>query len=224
MSETDEVSTYETSHIEFEPSTGYVGTALDSMPEPVTAMIISSYVSIQPDNRIIEGYWLKAHDESSITPEPQPIMHSFEFMQVSRVCAAIFASCGKSGLGEDRVGMGFTAYYNRLARSLDPSLPDGPIKNLGCYVAGYPDRGVMVRFMTVDGCPSPVAAVQGCLSPQGMHTMARGFRDMVEWRMIALEQAAALVAAQKSDKVAKVARAPETRRPIEAVTASSPRR
>jgi hypothetical protein len=193
MSDSSSPLTFATQNIEFEPSTGYVGTAIDFMPEPVTSMSINSYVRVEPNGRIIEGYWLCAMDSSAMVSDPQPVMHTSDFLRMSRLCAMMFDVCGRPSADEVRVGMGYTAYYNELARRLDADLPEGPVNNLACSVSGYPDRGVLVRFSTADATPTPIAAIRGCLGPQGMHTLARGFRDMAEWRLSALAHAGDMV-------------------------------
>lgn len=197
MNDSSELN-FATSHIEFEPSTGYVGTSLDSMPEPITALVIDSYMKIDNKGRVIEGYWLRVLDDTLMTSVIQPVMHSFEFMQVSRLCAAIFSACGRLDSDNSRVGHGYTAYHNELARRLDPTLSEGPIRNLSCNVSGFANRGIDVRFTTSDATPTLIAAVQGCLSLQGMHMLARGFRDMADWRAQALDHASQVVIDKKA--------------------------
>ena len=197
MSDTGVPMTFETQNIEFEPSTGYVGTGIDFMPEPATAMCINAYVRVEPNGRVLEGYWLRTMDSSALVPDPQPVMHTFDFMKMSDLCAKMFQVCGRPDSEESRIGLGYTAYYNELARRLDPNLQEGPVPGLACSVMGYPERGLLIRFSTADASPTPVAALRGCLSLQGMHTLARGFRDMADWRGVALETAAEIAAELK---------------------------
>lgn len=174
--------------IRFEDSSGFLGTSQDEVPEPITSLLLNAYVEVD-EGQVIEGYWLRAVDDSAMPVVNQIVMHSFDFRQVSRLLAAIFQSCGQGGEPERRVGLGYTAYHNRLARQLHPELTDHPVENLACMVSGFPDRGVRVSFATADGSPAPVAAFQGRLVPDGLHAMARGFREMAEWRFEALNRA-----------------------------------
>ena len=195
----DDPLAFGTGPVVFEPCTGYVGTGALSMPEPITSMVLNGYVQQAPGGRVVEGYWLRVSDETGMVPDPQPVMHSWDFGQVTRVMAALFSRCSEPG--ETRVGFDFTAYHNELARRLDPTLTDQPVGGLSCSVTGYGDRSFLLRFSTCGAEPSDIAAIRGRMTNAALHALASGFRDMVSWRAdtlaVARERAAEATASRR---------------------------
>ncbi len=214
-----EYYTTSTSFIEFEKSTGYVGVASRAMPEPITAVVIEASMGLDANDRFVEFFWVKAVDATD-TAEPQPIMSTYTFHHISQLCGALFSACDQIVKRETRLDGQFTAYFNTLAKQLDPELPKGPQGGLVCTVEGYGNRGVRVKFCCFDSPDHPVAAFQGSILPQEMHTLARGFREMVDWRNLTKE----LV---HEEKLARAATKGQTRRvaadAAPAATASSAR-
>jgi hypothetical protein len=180
---------FTTGVIEFEPYTGYVGLPGITIPEPISGFTFDGRVetSRARPGAISEGYRLTVSDEGARWGGPQTLMFVPDLNRVSRLAAAVFTCCGKPD-ETVKVGFGFHAFHNALARRIDPTLDSGAVRELACIVTGRENRGVEIVFETANGDPIPIALIQGRLPEHAMHAIATGLRDLAAWRVERVEQ------------------------------------
>jgi hypothetical protein len=180
---------FTTGIIEFEPYTGYVGLPGITIPEPISGFTFDGRVepSRSRPGGTSEGYRLTVSDEGARWGGPQTLMFVPDLNRVSRLASAVFTCCGRPD-ETVKVGFGFQAFHNALARRIDPSLDSAAVRDLACIVTGRSNRGIEIGFETANGDPIPIALIQGRLPEHAMHAIATGLRDLAAWRVEKVEQ------------------------------------